>query len=264
MCKMHPNLVGPSGMNTNGQQGKTRSGVPIQRTPFAVCGLAAPVFWNDGHAGFQRGVPSQRKAAFAPFRRKSMRDCQVGFGYFPIGEGPRQFKSCAFVQRHDQKAGSVLIQSMNYARPFSFQLCQFRHAGKQTLYQRPLGAARTGVNREVGRLVDDNQMFVAIQNIQLALFRYQSGCVFRGKKEQFCPGGKAYIRLETEFAVYLAVPFFHGALDLGTGKPEPCAQEGVQTLPPFLGGDGKTRRRFRGFFPCLPAGVHAAGLGVMT
>ncbi len=77
---------------------------------------------------------------------------------------------------HNHNAGCFLVEPVNNPRPFP--VANFFDSGKMVekgVDQSPIRHSRAGMDDEAGWLVDDDDVFIAIENIQSYLFRVKGG-----------------------------------------------------------------------------------------
>lgn len=111
------------------------------------------------------------------------------------------------------------------------------------------------------RLVHHRHVFIPVQDIQLARFRFQYGLTAGHAEGQIHARLQTQIRIDAQPAVHQAAAFLHGFLDFRSGKPEFRAQKRVKPPSPPFGADIQP-------YGVISAGgkakAHAAGRGVMT
>ena len=206
-------------------------------------------------------MPPQRQAAFPSRREQTARHGQIGLGNLARSKGAGQLQPGRLGQRHDQQSGRILVQTMNDARAQTLQTSQLRHTGKQAMHQRALRATGAGMHRQMRRLVHHRHVFIPVQDIQLARFRFQYGLTAGHAEGQIHARLQTQIRIDAQPAVHQAATFLHGFLDFRSGKPEFRAQKRVKPPSPPFGADIQP-------YGVISAGgkakAHAAGRGVMT
>jgi hypothetical protein len=105
---------------------------------------------------------------------------QIDLFHLPRGKGRGQTQPGRFVQGHGQEAGGVLVQAMHDSGPDRIHPSgllpgEIRKMVQQPMDQGALIQARSGVDYKIGGLVQDCHVVVLVENVQVMVFRRQSG-----------------------------------------------------------------------------------------
>ena len=77
--------------------------------------------------------------------------------------------------RHKDGAGSIFVEAMNNAGTKRVRrLREALTAAKKRIHERATRIACTGMNRHTRRLIDDNDVFVLVKDIEGYVFRFGS------------------------------------------------------------------------------------------
>ena len=125
---------------------------------------------------------------------------------------------------HHHQAGGVLVQAVHDAG--ARHIGQMRHVVQQRIEQGAVLVAGGGVNHQAGRLVDDQDMVIFIDDVQLDVLG-----------DPFTLGLQRDVQFQARAGVDNVARTQHGAIDLETAVLDPASQAGTGVIGEELGGD---------------------------
>ena len=196
--QMDPNLMGSAGFEPASEQARDRLGwlpgpgappdplaavwqpgaarIPLQGLPVSDS-LSAPLPHCHMVAGMGRSVDRTVDGALGPLRRPPDEGQIAAFEPVPVaavaGELRRQAPMRPIVLRHHHEAACVLVEPVHDARPaLAADTGKARTAmGDQRVDQRTGLVSRGRVDHHVGRLIDNDDVIVLVDNLERDRFR---------------------------------------------------------------------------------------------
>jgi len=169
--KVHADLMGAARMQISFNQ----SVIPDMRKGAPVGACLASFATARGHARAAMQVASDGKlnaARFAPgFRiRATVKECDIFLGDKPIAEGTGESGVSSIAAGDDDGAGCFLIQPVNNSRPQRASHRRKPGGASETMeersYERAVFRAGAGMNDHARGLVDHNDVFIFVENVE--------------------------------------------------------------------------------------------------
>ncbi len=163
----------------------------------AVLRLRLAAAGDDGHLLAVPGVPAEGRLDDALFRLGSaVHQGQVRLAHLPLLQLACELGSGALAPGDDEEARGVLVEAVDDAGPH--RVAEGRQLGRrrqQGVDQRPAGVSRRRVDGEPGGLIDDDDVFVLVDDgdrdrlrRRLRLLRGRDG------SDDSCAGGQSIRR----------------------------------------------------------------------
>jgi len=171
--KMHTNLMRPSGLDFNLQQG--RDGVAFPHFPQREGVPAMPAFCGHFFAVFRMASHRQNNlAAFAPDVSPDQRD--IFLVHVMLFKLRGQFTMRFVGFGGDDQTGGFLVQAVDNPRPQdAADAGKVFAVKKKRIDEGLIGIARSGVHHHARRFVDDDDGAVFVHNVQGNVLRYGGG-----------------------------------------------------------------------------------------